>query len=398
MVRFRCLFSLVVILGLNIAVCAGEPFRFPEGQNGKAELKYRNGIPVLIVDGSAKEIGAQMAKLVGKPCARLQTYPKELISHLATPVGMKVLWPIVVKKGFRLLENFPSDYREELEAMIKATGYDRELVVVANTAFDLKQDLGGLFGCSALIVEADRSATRTPIFGRNMDHFSLGYLHEYSLVTVYRQKGKHTFASIGYPGMIGCISGINDAGLTVAVLETTGAPDSEGPVFNEEGVPFALCYRRVLEECTTIQEAENALRKMKRTTTNNLAVCDLSGGAVFEITPSRVVVRKTDKGVGICTNHFCTEELKLAKPKNIFTTLDRFAALEKAQSGETKLGVEEVQKYLHTANQGKLTMQAMVFEPATRTLHLAIMAGEHPATAQKMNQLDLNPLLKPEGR
>jgi predicted choloylglycine hydrolase len=387
------LLSLAVVFSFGLAVSAGEPFRFPEGKNGRAELQYRNGIPVLNVAGSSKEIGEQIAGLIGKPCARLQSYPKELISYLATPVGMKVLWPTVVKRGFRLLENFPADYREELETMIKVTGYDREPVVVGNTAFDLKQDLASLFSCSALIVEADRSLTGKPIFGRNMDHFSLGYLHEYTLVTVYRQKGKHTFASVGYPGMVGCISGMNDAGLALAVLETTGAPETEGPVFNEEGVPYALCYRRLLEDCTTIQEAEMALQKMKRTTTNNLAVCDVTGGAVFEITPRRIVVRKSDRGLGICTNHFCTCELKLAKPKNTSTTIDRFAALEKAHLQETKLGVADVQKYLHAANQGKLTMQTMVFEPVSRTLLLAIMVGEQPATAQKMNQLDLTPLL-----
>jgi len=158
-------------------------------------------------------------------------------------------------------------------------------------------------------------------------------------------------------------------------------------------VPYALCYRRLLEDCTTIQEAEMALQKMKRTTTNNLAVCDVTGGAVFEITPRRIVVRKSDRGLGICTNHFCTCELKLAKPKNTSTTIDRFAALEKAHLQETKLGVADVQKYLHAANQGKLTMQTMVFEPVSRTLLLAIMVGEQPATAQKMNQLDLTPLL-----
>src|SRR5262249_13832261 len=161
------------------------------------------------------------------------------------------------------------------------------------------------------------------------------------------------FAAVGYPGLIGCISGINDAGLALVVLETTGAPPEEGPAYSLEGVPFALCYRRLLEECTTIREAEAALRKMKRTTTNNLAVCYQSGRAVFEITPSRVVVRKADKGIGVCTNHFCSDGLKLARPKNPFTTLDRFAILDKARAAEPKLGVEEIRKYLDAANQGE---------------------------------------------
>src|SRR5262249_55210426 len=155
----------------------------------------------------------------------------------------------------------------------------------------------------------------------------LGYLHEYTLVTVCRPRGKHALVSVGYAGLLGCVSGINDTGLSLAVLETTGAPKREGPGFSPEGVPFLLCYRRLLEECTSIQEAEKLLRGMKRTSTTILALCDRNGGAIFEITPSRVCVRPCERGLGVCTNHFCAPELKLDKPKNTATTLDRFAIL-----------------------------------------------------------------------
>lgn len=375
-----------------VSVQAGEPFRFPEARHGKGELKYRNGIPVLTVEGTPQEIGEQVATLVGKPSRRLLDYPKEVLTALAGPTTTKVLWPIVVKKCGKLLENFPTDYRQEFEAMQRTSGFDREIMTIGNTIFDLKADLGKLFGCSALIIEADRSATGNPIFGRNMDYISLGYLHEYSLVTVFRPVGKHSFAAVGYPGFVGCLSGINDAGLSLTVLETTGAPPEEGPVFNIEGVPFALCYRRLLEECTTIKEAEALLKKMKRTTTNNLALCDKNESAVFEITSSRVIVRRAEKSISVCTNHFCTDKLKLAKPKNLYTTLDRFATLEKARGLEKKLGIEDVQHYLDAANQGELTLQTMIFEPSTLTLHLAVALGKQPASSQKLNRLELGPL------
>jgi predicted choloylglycine hydrolase len=374
---------------------AGEPFRFPEGKHGLGQLKYLSGIPVLTVEGSPEEIGEQLAVLSGKPSSRLLTFPQELISHVATPAGKKLLWPVCVKEGQALLENFPPDYRKELEAMIKFSGFDRELLVTANTIFDLKHLLGHLFGCSALVVEAERSQTGQPIFGRNMDYLGLGYLHEYSLVTVYRPKGKHAFAAIGYPGMVGLVSGINDAGLAVTALETTGAPKDEGPVFNPEGTPYALCYRRILEECTTIPEAEKLLRSLKRCTTNNLTVCDKKNSAVFEFTPSRVVVRKSEKGISTCTNHFCCDELRLAQPKNTDATLDRFATLEKARL-ENRLGLKDVQKFLDAANQGELTLQTMIFEPASLMLHFASAVGKQPASSQQLKRLDLAPLLRNE--
>jgi isopenicillin-N N-acyltransferase like protein len=394
--RFRAISILVLLAGICIAAFAPgkEPFYFPAGKHGRGELKYINGIPVLVVGGTPQELGEGMAILAAKPSQRAATYPKEVLSYLATPAGLKLVWPLVVKNGNKLLENFPTDYRHEFEAMVKASGLDRELLVAANTMFDLKADLAALFGCSALIIEAERSATGQPIFGRNMDYLSLGYLQEYSLVTVYRPHGKHAFASIGYPALVGCLSGINDAGLALAVLESTGADPSEGPVFNPDGIPFALCYRRLLEECATVPEAEKLLRSTKRTTTNNLAVCDKDGGAVFEITPSRVVVRHFKDSIGVCTNHFCSEELKLSKPRDLFTTLSRFATLEKARTQSGRLGIRDVQRYLDDANQGDLTLQTIVFEPATLALHLAFAVDKTPASSRELKRVELAPLFK----
>jgi predicted choloylglycine hydrolase len=395
--RFRAHF-LVLVLGICVVGPAPgkEPFRFPESKQGKAELKYVNGVPVLFVGGTPRQIGEQIAMLASKPSQRALSYPKEALSYLATPLGLRALWPLVVKNGNKLLESFPADYRQEFEALVAASGLDRELLLAANTMFDLKQDLAALFGCSALIIEAERSTTGKPIFGRNMDYLSLGYLYEYSLVTVYRPEGKHAFVSIGFPGMVGCISGINDAGLALTVLETTGADPGEGPVFNPDGVPFALCYRRLLEECTTVPAAERLLRGMKRTTTNNLAICDENGGAVFEITPTRVVVRHTNSNLGVCTNHFCTEELKLSKPRNLFMTLERFAILEKARTQSERLSIADVQRYLDAANQRDLTIQTMIFEPATLTVHLAFAVDGSPSSSRTLKRLELAPFLKSE--
>jgi isopenicillin-N N-acyltransferase-like protein len=396
MPRLRAVLCLILLAGfcLGESVPSKKPFQFPTGKHGKGELRYINGIPVLIVQGMPQEIGEQMAILAGKPSERAITYPKDVLSYLATPVGLKLVWPIVVKNGNRLLQHFPADHRQEFEALVKASGLDRELLVAANTMFDLKQDLAALFGCSALIVDGPRSATGRPIFGRNMDYISLGYLHEYSLVTVYRPRGKHAFVSIGFPALVGTISGMNDAGLALAVLETTGAEPGEGPVFNPEGVPFALCYRRLLEECATVQEAERVLRSMKRTTANNLAICDKTGGAVFEITPSRVVVRHTKDSIAVCTNHFCSDELKLSRPRDLFTTFERFRTLDKARKEPKQLGIGDVQRYLDAANQGDLTLQTMIFEPATLTLHLAFAVDRRPASSRELKRLELAPLLK----
>ena len=81
---------------------------------------------------------------------------------------------------------------------------------------------------------------------------------------------------------------------------------------NLTGTPVAMCFRRLLEECTTIDEAEKLLREQNRMMMCNLAMCDRTQSAVLEMTPKTVVRRASNQGVCACTNHFRTKELALA--------------------------------------------------------------------------------------
>jgi hypothetical protein len=157
------------------------------------------------------------------------------------------------------------------------------------------------------------------------------------------------------------------------------------PIFNPKGVPYSLCFRRMLEECSTVAEAEKLLRSTERTTLLSLAVCDLREAAVFEMTPKTVAVRRPDNGLLFCTNHFRTPELMM------FAWCGRYRILEKSQSLKI-LGLEDVAKKLDEVNMGRLTVQTMIFEPKPLILHLAI--GASPSSALPLKKLELQPLFK----
>jgi isopenicillin-N N-acyltransferase like protein len=384
-----CSLAFLVYLALPALVPAAEPFRYIEGTHGPAELRYINGLPVLSVAGTPEEIGAQIGALTGPELKRLVKYPHDMVNRL----GLGVIMSPLIKISNSMWPQFPPDYRRELDALVKQTGLDHDQAVLGNTVFDILK----IAGCSTFVVEPARSATGGPLFGRNLDYPTLGFLHHYSLVTVYRPESKHAFVSVGFPGMIGCISGMNDAGLAVATLEVYSARDGS-PRFDAKGMPYALCYRRLLEECTTVAEAERLLRSMKRTTMNNLTVCDRNGGAVFEFTPNSLAVRGPQDGVCACTNHFRTEALAIARPEKC----RRYAILVAGNSpapsadgqpaGPAKLDQKDVARKLNAVHQGNETLQTMIFEPATLKLHLAI--GRTPSSALPMKTLDLTPFFK----
>ena len=365
---------------LILALLGPEPFHYPEAKSGKGELKLVEGVPVLVVQGKPEEIGEQLGTLALKPASGLV----KLADGFIKDRGWDKLYPLLLKTGGLMEPQFPRDHLRELDAAAKASGWPRDLLVFANTIPDLRK----LGGCASLLVEPGRSATGGPLFGRNLDWPPSGPVHEYTLVIVYRPQGKFAFASVTYPGMIGVFSGMNEKGLALADLTVTDSKDDSAKL-DVSGVPYSLALRRILEECSTVAEAEKLVRSLKRTVRQNIALCDQKGGVVFEVTPKTVAVRPPAEGICACTNHFRTEGLATS------TTCERYDALEKSREMK-KLDVKEVAKRLDAVNQGAWTLQTMVFEPASLKLHLAY--GKGPATRLPLHTLDLAELFRKAGK
>jgi hypothetical protein len=178
---------------------------------------------------------------------------------------------------------------------------------------------------------------------------------------------------------------MNDAGLCVTINEISIKKSKDKADFNWKGTPLLLTFRTVLEDCATVAEAEKLLRDFPRTSTCCMTICDPSGGAVFELTPKNLEVRRHENGVCCCTNHFRTDKL------SVTDKCDRYDALKPLQAKDgPKLGVPEVFAQLDKVHQGKNTLQSMVFEPAERVLHLSYGVG--PATKLKPTKLELGKL------
>jgi hypothetical protein len=355
----------------------GEAKSFPEAKCGKGELRYIEGVPVLIVSGKPEEMGEQFGTLAIKNAPDLVG----LLDRFLKDAGQDKMYPILSRLAGRLKPNFPKNVLTEVEASAKAADRELSLLLFANTIADLSSGLG----CSTVIVEKERSKTGNPLFGRNFDWLPTDGITEHTLVVVYKGDGKHAFAAITVSPIAGVISGMNDAGLSITMNEISIKKSKDKAPFNWKGTPIMLAFRQVLEECTTVAEAEKLLRGMTRTTTCCMTICDKSGGVVFEITPTNLEVRSAENGVCCCTNHFRSEKLCVNDKCPRYAKL---APLMEKDAG--KLGVSDVFTELDKVNQGEHTLQCMVFEPAERVLHLAYGPGN--ATKIKPKKLDLGKL------
>jgi predicted choloylglycine hydrolase len=266
--------------------------------------------------------------------------------------------------------------------MAQASGLERDGLIVGNTIMDYTK----LGGCSTLIVEGARSAAQGPLFGRNWDFPPAGKMYQYTLVIVYRPKGKHAFATVTLPGLIVGPSAINDAGLALAANEVASAADGSSK-YDVKGTSLEVGMRRVLEECADVAGAEKLLRPLTPTTMILLTLCDRKSGAVFEMTTKQLRVRRAEENLCCCTNHFRIEGLATS------TKCPRYDKLAEGRA-RARLDVAAVAKQMDAVNQGAETLHTVVFEPAALKLHLAF--GKGPASKLPLKELDLTPLLQRE--
>jgi hypothetical protein len=368
----------IALLALLTTARADEPKRFPAAKYGDGELKYIEKVPVLIVKGTPEEMGEQFGKLAIANAPNISGLHAQFLKD----TGQEKRYPLIAAMARSLKPSYPKHHAAELAAAAKASGSGESLLLFANTVADLTSGLG----CSTLIVEKERSSTGAPIFGRNFDWFPTAGITEHTLVAIYKGKEKRPFAAVTISPIIGVISGMNDAGLCVTINEIRLKECKEKQEFNWKGTPLLLMFRRVLEECGTLAEAEKLLRQTPRTSTCCMTICDKNGGAVFELTPKGVEVRTHENGVCCCTNHFRTDKLCL---DNKCPRYDKLSPLQ-VKNG-AKLGVKEVLAELDKVNAGTHTLQCMVFEPAERVIHLSY--GPGAATKLLPVRLDLGKLL-----
>src|SRR5205823_4556088 len=105
--------------------------------------------------GTPEEIGEQMGILALKPAAG----GLGLMEQFLKEQGLAPFRPLLARLGDSLLARCPEAYRRELDAAAKASGIDRDLLVIGNTFHDIRR----AFGCAALMVAPARSTTGGPL-------------------------------------------------------------------------------------------------------------------------------------------------------------------------------------------------------------------------------------------
>ena len=322
--------------------------------------------PIVELRGTAEEMGAQHALQLD---SQIQLLQKNYL-NVYMGSGAKRLIALTAARVFK--SYFPVDHLAEVDALATQEGMDEREAVLAQCFLDLSP----MTACSTMTLPASASADHVARFARNLDFPALNIADKYSTVFVYHPQGRYQFVSIGWPGMVGVLSGMNEHGLCLANMEVSRGVRMPG------AMPYTLLYRTVLEKCKTVGEAIELLEKTPRQTPNNLMLMDAAGDrAVAEITPEAVTVRRAAPDAPlISTNHQRGTDCDSAGRCRRFDYLH-------AHGGEEfgHIGVADLEDMLGHVSPGKATLQSMIFEPTNRVIYLSTGADAAHGTFYKLD-------------
>lgn len=221
----------------------------------------------------------------------------------------------------------PLEYRTEIHAMAQScshefdrfgTPYERQLNYHA--AHDIGHTMQEymLVGCSSFAVWDGASADSTLLAGRNFDFYVGDDFARNKLVTFCRPAEGYSFASVGWPGMVGVLSGMNTEGLTVTINA------AKGSIPTHSATPISLLARTILQYAGTIEQAVAIADTTHTFVSESLLVTSAAdhSAAIIEKTPRRMALFRADGSVLRCTNHYQSEEFASDKSniENIETT------------------------------------------------------------------------------
>ncbi len=367
-----------------------------------SELQKKQGVSILVLDGTPKARGRAHGKLLaeeilGNAAALYKMRQNKMPDDKVwTSTLGKFVW---TQSDSDELDGIVEGVREKLGADVKVPGTER--------TFD-RRDLEGLncladllpLACSSFTVAGARVEGGGTITARNLDYPVLENMIPQRLVIVRAAiDGHHAWATISWPGLIGCYTGMSDAGVTASIHDV---PTNPAFLLQKGFTPRSMGLRRILEKTEADGFAEKAakvLRGLRVAYGNNIHVSAPGGGVILEWDPDRkneegVTIREAKDGAVICTNHWRSRREPEKCP--------RFDALVKALADRKEPWTpRSAMKALRVSNvKGMVvTMHSAVFALESRTLLVAFAAdGEHPAAKEQSVEIDLGALFARSGK
>ncbi len=214
--RRNPLIAVALALFWSLAGCASPQsvVRLSTAPVAPKAVKKPFPIPIVELRGSGRQIGEEHGAKLANSIQYL--HDKYLLVYLKNQTQR-----FLAIAAARIFESeLLPEHQAEIQALAKASGVDEQETMVAQCFLDLSK----MAACSTITLPASAAPDHVARFGRNLDFWSLNVADKYTtLFIIHPDAGRYAFASVGWPGMIGVLSGMNEHGLALANMEVTRA-------------------------------------------------------------------------------------------------------------------------------------------------------------------------------
>ena len=175
----------------------------------------------------------------------------------------------------------PEWYLRELAACAKAAGVDEDVLLYAQCEGDIKS----LGGCTSYVAFGDATDDGKMEIGRNFDYWGLKSTEKCAMVfaVVPRPEDGYAFVSVGWTGILGGWTFLNERGLFVC--NNVGGFNEKNP----QGVPTLILERIIAQKAATVDEAIAIIKKTPRMR-GQVLVIGQAGDTTARTAPSAAVV------------------------------------------------------------------------------------------------------------
>jgi hypothetical protein len=305
--------------GVQLPETANKPVR--EG-NGYIYLENnwlrqsQSGLWEMYVEGTAIERGIAFGKL----CSELMHYQESVFVNqirelVPSDTYVNALKYLIRFYNRNITDYIPTEYREEIygtslacspEFNFIGSPYERQLNYHA--AHDLGHAMQDymLVGCTSFAVWGSGSEDSALVVGRNFDFYMGDDFARNKLVSFYNPSQGYKFAMVGWAGMTGVLSGMNEKGLTVTInAAKSGMPTSSA-------MPVSLLARKILQYASNIQEAFSIAGSAKTFVSESILVGSAADkrAAIIEKSTEKTALFTSPGNSIVCANHYQSEAFK----------------------------------------------------------------------------------------
>ncbi len=212
---------------------------------GRGTLEEGGDQPILKLEGTPYKMGLQHGTLLKE---KIRDCVRKWID--SDTLGANDRFKMLKENAAKLLTYVPSHYVEEMKGVAAGSDLPLEKIVMLNLLPDI-------FQCMGLTVQGEATVDKALYHGHLFDFATLRGLASDLIVMIVKKEGKCPFVSIGYPGLIGSVVGLNDRKISLGGVKGDESKEVDG-------MPIPFLIREILENTHSLEEAKTFLEDCPR--------------------------------------------------------------------------------------------------------------------------------------